>query len=305
MIGAFSEKYGTVLQELLAESAGSVIVKTDVYGFIEEASPGLERFGMRLKEMLFKPHLADLAAASHAEALRQFHADVLANGRSLGSMEFPLKGAEDDLSWFTVSLRPAPKAADVSDGALGLLRSIDRRRLLEEELASAALTDTTTGLANSRAFHNMLAQLLRHSPKGSVVVFEVDRLASLKLKFGHGLGDEILWAFGRFLENMAGEVNIVARLDGGRFAMILPGLDCENAIEFADEIIETFMDISCSSQKRDMRLSASAGVANLAGSLDDVLVSAERALVVARALGGSRVEACGQIAPWRARSTGS
>lgn len=305
MIGKFSAQDGTVLQEMLAESASSVIVKTDMNGFIEDASPGLGSLGLCLKDTLFKPHLADLAMVSHAEALRKFHKQVLAAGRSIGSIEFPVDRLEEPPSWFSLSLRPAPTMPKSGEGALGLLRSIDQQRSLERKLASASMTDMTTGLANSRAFHAMLAQLLSHKGEGAVVAFEIDRLASLKLKFGHTVADEILWAFGRFLENMLDGNNVLARLDGDRFAVLLPGTDSESAIGFASETIETFTEISGGSPKSHMRLSASAGIATLTGSLDAVLVSAERALVVARALGGGRAEICGQIEPWKARASGS
>ena len=305
MIGKFSAQDGTVLQEMLAESASSIIVKTDINGFIEDASPGLDSLGFCLKDMLFKPHLADLAMASHAEALRKFHKQVLAAGRSIGSIEFPVARSDEPPSWFSLSLRPAPTTPESGEGALGLLRSIERQRNLERELAAASMTDMTTGLANSRAFHAMLAQMLSHKGAGAVVVFEIDRLASLKLKYGHTVADEILWAFGRFLENMLDEKNVLARLDGDRFAVLLPDSDSESAIGFAGETIETFEEISGGSPKSHMRLSASAGIATLAGSLDAVLVSAERALVVARALGGGRAEICGQIEPWKAQASGS
>ena len=303
MIGKLSAQYGTVLQEMLAESVGSIIVKTDMNGFIEDASPGLESLGLCLKDMLFKPHLADLAMTSHSEALRKFHKQVLAAGQSMGSLEFPVARREEPPSWFSLSLRPAPASPQSSEGALGLLRSIDQRRNLEQELASASMTDTTTGLANSRAFHAMLAQMLSHKGRGALVVFEIDRLASLKLKFGHAVADEILWAFGRFLENMLDDNNVLARFDGDRFAVLLPDVDGERVIGFASETVETFSEISGGLPKSHMRLSASAGIATLTGSLDAVLVSAERALVVARALGGGRAEICGQIEPWKAQAS--
>ena len=305
MIGKFSARYGAVLQEMLAETAGSIIMKTDVNGFIEDASPGLEELGLSLAEMLFKPHLADLTCANHSEALRRFHADVLNGDNVQRQIEFPVATTPENTSWYSLSLRPAPSRPNGSDGALGLLRSIDGRRSLEQELATAATTDLATGLANARAFRAFLAQIIAREGQGAVAVFEVDRLATLKLRFGHSTSDDVLWAFARFLGNMLEPDDILARLDGDRFAVLMSNADAESALGKAKEIIATFTGISRDAQRPDIRLSASAGIASVAGSLETVLIHAERALVVARALGGGRAELRDAMPASRFRQTGS
>lgn len=287
---SFSGRYGEILQDMLAETAGSILIKTDVEGFIEDASRGIEALGLRLSEMLFKPHLADLTTPGHAEAVRAYHEESLAGCTPANRLEFPLASGSPEKAWYALSLRPAPDEQGRIVGALGLLRSVEGRRSLEGELAAAAMTDAATGLANARAFQAMLAQLLARGSNGAVALFEIDRFAAFKLRFGHAIADDVLWAFGSFLANVLPEDRILARLDGDRFAVLMPDCAAPDALALTQDALATFASLSGEVKGGDMRLTASAGVASFAGSLDTVMAHAERALVVARAMGGRRAE---------------
>lgn len=305
MIKTFSARYAEILQEMLAETAGSILIKTDSEGFIEEASRGIEALGLRLSEMLFKPHIADLAAAGHGGAVRGYHENIMRGGAPVERIEFPLATGGAEPVWYGLSLRPAPDDSGRINGALGLLHSVEGRRSLEEELAAAAMTDVTTGLANARAFRAMLAQVLLREDQGVVAVFEIDRLAGFKLRFGHALADEVVWAFGCFLANNLPEDRIVARLDGGRFAVLMPDCEGPQALALAHEVLQTFAGLSGGGEGGPAQLTASAGLASIAGSLDSVMAHAERALVVARAMGGQRAKMRDQPLGDRPRLTGS
>lgn len=305
MVRAFSARYGEILHEMLAETADSIVLKTDAEGFIEEASRGIEALGLRLSDMLFKPHIADLTVASHAAAVRAYHEEALNGCPPVDRLEFPISKGGAELAWYALSLRPAPDERGRDSGALGLLRSVENRRLLEDELSAASLTDAVTGLANGRAFQAMLAHLMGASAQGAVTIFEIDRFAALKLRFGHGMAQDMLWAFGRFLANILPSDFILARHDGDRFAVLMPECDGAAALEITRDILVTFAALSNDAQRAETRLSASAGIATIAGSLDTVLIHAERALVVARALGGRRAEIRDHLPVWKANRTGS
>lgn len=305
MMNAFSARYGEILHEMLVDAADSIVIKTDTEGFIEEASKGIEALGLHLSDMLFKPHIADLAESSHAAAVRAYYTESLHGRPLLNRLEFPIGKGGSEPAWYSLCLRPAPDEHGRASGALGLLRSLEGRRLLEEELAVATTTDAVTGLANGRAFQAMLAHLMGASAQGAVAIFEIDRFAALKLRFGHGMAQDMLWAFGRFLANILPPEFILARHDGDRFAVLMPDCDGPAAMEITREILATFAALSSDAQRAEARLSASAGLATIAGSLDTVMIHAERALVVARALGGRRAEMRDHLPTWQAPRTGT
>lgn len=299
MFRGFSIQHGEILEELLAETAGSMVLKTDEAGFIEEASDSIERLGLRLSEMLFRPHLADLTSACHAEAIRAYHQDTIAGVSPIARLEFPIILEGQEPAWYALSLRAIAGASADAKGALGLLRSVEGRRSLENELSNASMTDAATGLANEAAFRAMLAHYVRQESNGTVAIFELDRFAALKLRFGHAMANEILWAFSRFLINSFPPDYILARIDTERFAVLVPGNDGEATLRHTQDVLETFADLSAQSAQSDMRLTVSAGIAGLCGDTESVLVHAERALVVARALGGNRAELRADVPRWQ------
>jgi len=300
MLRGFSIQHGEILEELLAETTGSMVLTTDEAGFIEQASDSIERLGLRLSEMLFRPHLADLTNSCHAEAIRAYHQDTIAGVSPIERLEFPIKLGEKESAWYSLSLRAIAGAGSGPKGALGLLRSVEGRRSLEDELSNASMTDAATGLANESAFRAMLAHSLRQDNKGAVAIFELDRFPALKLRFGHAMANEMMWAFSRFLVNIFPPEYILARLNTERFAALVPGSDGETTLRHTQDVLETFADLSAQSVQSDMRLTVSAGIANLQGSAEFALVQAERALVVARALGGDRAELRADVPRWQA-----
>lgn len=81
---------GMVLHGLLEAAAGDIVVKLDGQGFLAQASANFVELGFDLSLLLLLPHIADLAARSHAGALRDYSEDVL-SGRALGGwVEFPV-----------------------------------------------------------------------------------------------------------------------------------------------------------------------------------------------------------------------
>ena len=300
---------GMVLHGLLEEAAGDIVVKLDGEGFLVQASSNFTELGFDLSLLLLLPHIADLAERSHAGALRDYAAEVLC-GRALGGwVEFPLvnkvepdeQESPPELRWFALSLRPVVDDNAQVCGAIGLLRSVEHRRALEGELHASVLTDPLTGLANRHAF---CASIERHLARGgshSVAILAVDRMRSMLLQYGQRTADEIQWGFARFLESMTLPDHELAQLDAERYAVIMPDMTSKSAGEWAADVLQTFSSLTIGTTSRSPRLSASAGLAVVEGTVDWVLRQAELALVMARARGGMQFST--SAAPWKPESS--
>lgn len=294
--------FGNALFGMLADIAGDIILKTDNLGFIEGASPGLDRLGFDLEGLLIAPHIADLADRSFAADVRGYCKQALGGTAKVDCIEFPLVRAAStgfgagepeprkEPQWFALRLRRAPGEGGNARGALGMLRSIEGRRSLEDRLLASALTDHLTGLGNRRAYLAMLSRHLAEGPGGVVALIDVDSFRALNLRFGPASGDEIIAAFADFLRVMLPEGHCLARLGGARFAFFLPDDDGVAALDKAEEIVRTFAELSFECARDGPMITASAGLALLDGSLDHALASAERALILAKAAGGTRAE---------------
>ncbi len=288
---------GMVLHGLLQEAAGDIVVKLDRQGFIIHASANFAELGFDLSMLLLLPHVADLAERDHGEALSDYAHEVLSGRATGGWFEFPATTCKatdncthaDCRRWYALSLCPNLDDQGEPCGAIGLLRSVQHRRSLEGELHASALTDPLTGLANRHAF---CGSLRRHIVKGGsnvIAIFAVDRMRALYMQYGQRTADEIQWGFAKFLQSMILPDHELAQLDGERFAVIMPGIPTKAAKAWVNDVLETFTWLTKDASSRSPRLSASAGIARVEGTVDSTLRQAELSLVMARAGGGMQV----------------
>jgi diguanylate cyclase len=300
-----SEVEGKILHGLLEEASGDIVIRLDERGFLAHASANIAEIGLDVAATLVPPHITDLAERDHAAFLGSKVSGVLAGHPLVGWVEFPIIVCEPDAGcdaaglrhrhhsgcrrWYALSLRPLMRHSGEPEGALGLLRSVQQIRSLEGELHSRAITDPLTGLANRQAF---CASLSRHLARGGgqmAAVLAVDGMRALLMRYGQRMVDEVLWGFARFLETMAPPGCEIAQLDGERFGVILP--DCDDAAvrTWCEDVLATFASLATPVASRSLRLSASAGIAPVACTIDWTLREAELGLVMARAGGGGQV----------------
>src|SRR6476469_927828 len=97
---------------------------------------------------------------------------------------------------------------------------------LVEQLHSAATTDELTGLCNRRALEERLAseisRSLRHQLHTSVLLLDLDRFKAVNDTMGHAAGDRLLVQVGQVLRKQCRALDVVGRLGGDEFLVILP-----------------------------------------------------------------------------------
>jgi diguanylate cyclase (GGDEF)-like protein len=305
----FGDKEGALLHDLLEHATGDIVLRLNEHGFIDQGSEGLAALGLDIAQMLIAPHLADLTSGSHTGLIKRHFDAAMSSEDASGWVEFPTLHCEHraDCSnlecrrWFALNLRRLVDDTGAVNGALGLLRSVDRVRKLEDELFANALTDPLTGLVNRRVFLGRLRGELQDGTGGFLVLLAIDRMRALLMQYGQRTADEINWGFAKFLEAMALPGVELAQLDGERFAVILPGVTQEDARHWTDDLLKTFSSLALPSSGKSPRLTASAGITPLANSLDSTMREAELALIMARAGGGDQLALCGGAPASRTR----
>lgn len=300
MIQDFTLHEGVALYGLLAEEARDVVLKIDREGFVVHASSGIERLGITIPDMLINPHLADLAEPDQADTLRAFLGVVMRGGSASGWFEFAARRADGGTDWFTLQLRPLLGGDGTAYGAIGIMRSIEERRALEERLFAATLTDPLTGLANRRAFRTMLRHLARHRPGGSLALFDIGHLHPLWLRHGASAGDRIVSAFAGLLRQLLHRDHILARIGDERFGVLMPDDAPPAAEAVAASALAELARATDSGAPEPIDLRASVGISAICGDADETLRRAELALVHARARGRGRI-ACGDTPPGQRR----
>ena len=115
------------------------------------------------------------------------------------------------------------------------LRAVEQLRLAQ--LASEAHADPLTGLANRRRYIEELEATVYGSVDGdracAVLMLDLDRFKEVNDSFGHSVGDELLCLVGPRLQQVLGPDDLLARMGGDEFAILLPDAGIERAQEVA------------------------------------------------------------------------
>ena len=118
----------------------------------------------------------------------------------------------------------------------------DRLAHLNQELSVLSRTDALTGLANRRAFDQRLAEELsraaRHGVPLALLVVDIDHFKAYNDRYGHPVGDDCLRQVAGILRECAGRpIDLVARLGGEEFAVLLPHQGSADAIQVAERCL--------------------------------------------------------------------
>jgi len=185
--------------------------------------------------------------------------------------------------------------------ALGTMihtRRIDEQReQAQAELRRMATTDELTGIANRRTFLQQckvqIEQFERYQQQVSILLIDLDHFKRVNDKFGHGAGDQVLQAFTQRTQTQLREVDLLGRLGGEEFAVLLPHTDLEAAAVVAERIRATIADSKVETDVGAIAVTISGGIAMFSsqdGTTDRWLARADEALYQAKANGRNRIE---------------
>lgn len=165
-----------------------------------------------------------------------------------------------------------------------------------EQLAHQALHDPLTGLPNRRAFEQALEEVVAGSRRagdhGVLCFIDLDRFKIVNDTCGHAAGDELLRRISRLLRQRVRAGDLICRIGGDEFALILRGGTAEEAHRLADGLREAISAFRFSWEKRRFAIGASIGLVRIDGELEsaaDVLVAADLACYGAKKGGRNRV----------------
>jgi len=193
----------------------------------------------------------------------------------------------------------SPQQADIERiaYAANLAAIAIENRQTHEELEQRAYTDYLTGLANRRYFleqaENELARTLRYGRELSIMMLDVDRFKQVNDTYGHKVGDLVLKKLSELCRSTLRDVDIIGRIGGEEFAMLLPETGVEQALQAAERlraaIAATHVTLGGG---LPLRFTASIGVTNLRekdANVDVLLNQADQALYRAKNEGRNRV----------------
>ncbi|MGH7499840.1 MAG: diguanylate cyclase [Gemmatimonadales bacterium] len=167
---------------------------------------------------------------------------------------------------------------------------------LVEQLHSAATTDELTGLYNRRALEERLgaeiSRSLRHQLHTSVLLLDLDRFKTVNDTMGHAAGDRLLVLVARILKTQCRALDVVGRLGGDEFLVILPMTKPAEAQVFVARVQASLRDMEKGSPEFGP-CTLSMGIAESprhGTTVSSILAAADTALYKAKRAGRNAVE---------------
>jgi diguanylate cyclase (GGDEF)-like protein len=224
------------------------------------------------------------------ESLDEFRKEILAlvNGETTFECEIYNKKLNGELIYGWLKLSLPPGYEDSWERVQISILDITERKEVEEKLRYMSFHDVLTGLYNRAYFEEELERLSgsRQYPV-SIIACDLDGLKQINDEFGHDTGDKAIKAAARVLDlGTFRKEDVVARIGGDEFVIILPFVDLNKTPSILDRIIDSISQYNNSSLDDDLyrpiSLSLGHAVVEKGEDLYEGYKSADRAMYASK-----------------------
>jgi diguanylate cyclase (GGDEF)-like protein len=202
----------------------------------------------------------------------------------------PQKSGQPDPGLDAVLAKLAPADRAVVRGAL------ERAERTEADLRYLADHDSLTALLNRRSFRSELDQYVsfaaRYGGRGAVMVIDIDGLKAVNDRLGHQAGDQLIRRVAEILRERVRATDIVARLSGDEFAVLMPQADTAGAMQLGEDLraqVAEGMPLNLDMGDATISVGITMFGGQSSAGAEAVLVAADQAMYQAKAEGRNRI----------------
>lgn len=193
--------------------------------------------------------------------LRELEKDILDGKKKVIELRFLLSGGET--RWTQNLVIPLVNSAGALVGVKGLVIDVSEQKQLEEKMRYMAFYDSLTGLPNRAMFEDHFARLLARGryfqQKVALVFIDLDNFKSVNDRFGHDTGDQLLREVASRLKSVLRGTDLLARIGGDEFVVLLTRVSPESINQVAQRILEALANVVVI-DGHSLRISASLGI---------------------------------------------
>lgn len=253
---ASAKQYGAMLKEA-GMDVKVLHEPTEIFQVLGEYRPEI---------LLMDVHMPDCTGSDLARLIRQtnMYLDVpivfLSNESSFSKQMDAIESGADDFR--TKPIEPAH-----------LISSIANRAERYRALRGLIMRDGLTGLYNHSATKEHLMREISRATRSetplALAMIDLDFFKKVNDTYGHPVGDQVIRALSRLLQQRLRRGDIIGRYGGEEFVAILPGTTASAAAGVLEQIREVFSKIRHRAEEREFTSSFSAGVAELTPDQDN------------------------------------
>ena len=251
--------------ESILQDSTDIILSIDTDGYILKFNRGAQiYFGYSQEEIVGKAF--SFLFVNKSDEIKIINT-VLHSGKSINE-EIPLRTRNGTIILVDMSISEMKNDNNQIIGLVVTAKDITEKKKLEIELlkknellGKLAITDSLTGLYNSRHFHDQIKRemtRLKRNPgrKLSLILLDIDSFKELNDTEGHQMGDHVLRSLGQVIKVcLRSDIDSGYRYGGDEFVILLPDTDKNQAVIAADRILKQFE--SCSFGKTSVSMGIS------------------------------------------------
>jgi diguanylate cyclase (GGDEF)-like protein/PAS domain S-box-containing protein len=282
---------------LLLENLPDAVFLMDEKGAIEFANPAASTlFGYPISEMLgrmFPAMLAEPFQEQYSAALRDY-----AHGKPVAVIgtNREIVGRDQEGTGFSMELSLSEVRHGQARFLAAVVRDISERKRAEAQLRRMADHDALTGLLNRVSFEQAVTRHVEYAARygsgGSVIALGIDNFQYVNQSLGAPSGDELVTTLAALIRRRLRKTDLLARVGGDIFGVLVHGTDKTKAMVVADEVIGIVRRHAFVLSGEGLRVTMSGGVAGLGDRQvtgAELLAEAEAAMHSAKEAGRDRI----------------
>jgi diguanylate cyclase (GGDEF)-like protein/PAS domain S-box-containing protein len=278
------------------ETTRDAVIVIDAHGIIQEFNPAAEAmFGYQASEMLGNS-VKRLMSAEDAERHDQYLSAPKGGDPRHMAKGREVFGRRRTGEIFPIEVTVGQALVGGTRLHVGVVRDISERKAFGRRLLELAMMDGLTGILNRRAFVEAAASAFslarRHGRPLSFLMFDADHFKRVNDTYGHHVGDAVLIKMSQVVQDALRAGDVLGRIGGEEFGILLPETSLEQAAEVAERLIGAIRQASVETEEgRLVRFTISAGIAAVTPDvpdLDALMRQADGALYEAKQSGRDR-----------------
>ncbi|PSW06527.1 EAL domain-containing protein [Photobacterium lipolyticum] len=280
---------------MVVEYSPNGILITDIDGTIEYINPKYSQMiGYSSVEVIGKKTNILNSGETDRTVYETLWSTILSGQEWCGELHNRKKNGELFLA--QVCIVPIINDDGVITHFIGMQEDVTEVRMASKKISFQAKHDMLTGLINRYEFENRLALLVddaqQNNATHALCFLDLDQFKIINDTCGHVAGDELLRQLSLLLQKTIQSKDILARIGGDEFAILMENCNLEQAEETANTVLELVKKFQFMWMKNSFSIGVSIGLTQISktsGNITEVLIHADSACYAAKDLGRNRI----------------